>query len=697
VPAAAAFVLSHIPDDVPAAERAAVKISLGRSLESHLASETVPTLVDFIGKEGTKEPTTARRVRYVEHILINEFLPHMGLSSSEEARGRKASLLATIVLKLTRVALGHIPPDDRDDYRLKRVDSCGMLFALLFRQLFRNYLKMVSLALHRAVEGGKYISVPDLLNPKKITAGFKYALSVGSWGIQHSASQLGVAQMLSRQTSTATWSHLRRVNTPINREGKLPKPRELSATHYGILCPTETPEGSACGLVENLSFMTYTRLGSSQKLITSAVLRTGLVTPLDCQGRLRSPGGWHVLINGTLEGSAADGDDVAQLLRARRARGALPCDTSIATTGDRNLTIDVDPGCLMRPLIKIDRIDEFRSALKLLHPPLFWQSVIQRGIVELLDKNEEANVCVALGGEVSPSTCTHAEVHPCVMLGIVAGLIPFVNSNQGPRNIYESAMSKQAIGTYSLNYDKRLDAVAHVLHYPQNPIVRTVMHPILNCDALPSCTNTIVAILSYTGYNQEDSVIFNRAALDRGLFRSTVFRSYKEEEKGMGSDVERFGLIPADAVGAKNANYASVERDGVPALKQLLKNNDVVIAKRMVTSQIGPDKKKAPVVVDHSTVLTSGEDMRVNKVYMSQNKDGCQIVRVRLHAVRVPEIGDKFSSTHGQKGVIGAILPPGLMPYTQDGIVPDIIINPHAIPRRESEPAASQKSDSSYH
>ena len=682
VPAIVNFVLSHMPHDANETQRFQVKHSLSHSLDNNLVNEMPSALIDFIGREGTKEPTTTRRMRYVEHILINEFLPHMGLSADEITKGRKASLLALIVLKLTRVALGHIPPDDRDDFRLKRVDTTGMLFALLFRQLFRNYLKMVSLSMHRAVDGSKFISIPELLNPKKITAGFKFALSVGSWGIQHSASQLGVAQMLTRQTSIATWSHLRRVNTPINREGKLPKPRELSSTHYGILCPTETPEGQSCGLVENLAFMTYIRIGCSSRLLTNVVLRTGLVTSLNEHGYLEQPGGWHVVINGVLEGSVEDGEYAASELRRRRSMGMLPCDTTIATTSDRKLILDVDAGCLMRPLIKIDRMDDFKFAIQKMAPPLFWKSVIQRGIVELIDKNEEVNLQVALGGEVSSSQCTHAEVHPCVMLGIVAGLIPFINSNQGPRNIYESAMSKQAIGTYALNYDSRLDAVAHVLHYPHNPIVKTIMHPVLNCDALPSCTNAIVAILSYTGYNQEDSVIFNRAALDRGLFRSTVYRSYKEEEKGMGSDIERFGIIPENAIGAKHANYKTVEVDGVPALKQQINSNDVIIAKKMITSQVTAERKKTPITVDHSTVLTSSEPMRVNKVYMSQNKDGNKILRVRLHAVRIPEIGDKFSSTHGQKGVIGAILPPALMPYTQDGIIPDLIINPHAIPSR---------------
>ena len=675
------FIVTHFPSDGCKDEREVVRLSLSHSLESSLVSEAPSALIDYIGREGTKEPTHSRRTRYVEHILVNEFLPHMGLSSSSECQGRKASLLALILLKLTRVALGFLPADDRDDFRLKRVDSCGMLFALLFRQLFRNYLKMISLTMQRAVESQKFLNITEIVNPKKITAGFKFALSVGAWGIQHSNSQAGVAQMLARQTSIATWSHLRRVNTPINREGKIPKPRELSSTHYGILCPVETPEGAACGLVENYSLTTHVRVGSSSSLLTKQLLRTGLFAPLGAKGLLLEPGHWHVLVNGTLEGSVLDGEELARELRRRRALGMFPCDCTIATAPDRRLIIDVDAGCLMRPLLRVDRAHEFKAGLRQLPPPIFWKTMLQRGVVELIDKNEEANVTVALDG-LCREGCTHVDIHPCCFLGIVAGQIPFLNSNQAPRNIYESAMAKQAIGIFALNYEDRVDAIAHVLHYPQNPLVTTLMYSALNCDATPASTNTVVAILTYTGYNQEDSLIFNQASLDRGLFRSTVFRSYKEEEKGIGSDVERFGLIPENAVGARHANYATVEMDGAPALKELLHTNDVVIAKKMITSQVGADKKKTAVVVDHSTVLGTGESMRVNKVYASQNKDGSKIIRVRLHAIRVPEVGDKFSSSHGQKGVIGAILPASLMPYTQDGIIPDIIINPHAIPSR---------------
>ena len=187
---------------------------------------------------------------------------------------------------------------------------------------------------------------------------------------------------------------------------------------------------------------------------------------------------------------------------------------------------------------------------------------------------------------------------------------------------------------------------------------------------------------AHTGFNQEDSVIMSQDALERGLFRSTIFKSYKDEEKGIGSDVERFGLVPNSALGFRKADYSKVEADGLPVLGKEMQSGDVIIGKRMQTTQLGNDRRKLNIVVDHSTILSTSENLRVRKVYITTNKDGARLVRVQLHAPRVPEIGDKFSSHHGQKGVIGIILRGVDMPFTIDGISPDLIINPHALPGR---------------
>lgn len=642
-----------------------------RSMQHPLLSESRAQLIEYLGKEGTKEATSQRRNRYIEHILSNEFLPHQGLDSTDDVLYRKGVYLATIVIKLLRVYLKLQEPDDRDDYALKRIETTGGLFALLFRQLFRQFLKMLSLHIARLSEGAKNIALDSLLHAKKITAGMKYAVSTGNWGIQKQSSQNGVAQILTRMNYLATLSHLRRVNTPINREGKLPKPRQLSASHCGLLCPVETPEGQACGLVENLALVTHTRLGNGgASSITTALHDSGLISDLQTS----SMGLWKVAVNGGIEGVCVDGATLLQVLRRWRRMLIIPPDTTLCLDNDALIVdIDTDAGCLMRPLLIRDKLGSLLNLIQNVCPTQLWNRMLVEGYVELIDKKEEKSVKLGV---------THVELHPSCLLGICAGAIPFLNHNQAPRNIYEAAMTKQAIGLFSLAPHNRVDTVAHALHYPQLPIVQTSVQALSVCADMPSGANVIVAVLAYTGFNQEDSIIMSRDALDRGLFRSSIWKCFKDEEKNIGSDVERFGVVPNSAIGFRKADYSKLREDGLPLLGETMNNGDVVIGKRMQTSQLGNDKKKRSMLVDHSTILCTSEPMHVTDVYLSTNKDGARIVRVKLCASRTPEIGDKFSSHHGQKGVIGIILPGVDMPFTCDGIAPDIIINPHALPGR---------------
>ena len=497
-----------------------------------------------------------------------------------------------------------------------------------------------------------------------------YAVSTGNWGIQKQSSQNGVAQILTRMNFLATLSHLRRVNTPINREGKLPKPRQLSASHCGILCPVETPEGQACGLVENLALITHTRMGCNAEYISMALRDADLIRDL------RTPmiRLWKVLINGSIEGVCEDGVALATALRSWRRNLVLPPDTSISTLEEeQTVNIDTDAGCIMRPLLIKEKLDDLYSLMQQTSPGQLWNQMLVGGFVELIDKSEENNIKLGV---------SHVELHPACLLGICAGMIPFLNHNQAPRNIYEAAMTKQAIGVFSSASEYRVDTVVHALHFPQLPLVQTSVHALSVCSDMPSGANVIIAVLTYTGFNQEDSIIVSRDALDRGLFRSSIWKSFKDEEKGIGSDIERFGIVPSSAIGFRKADYSKLREDGLPLLGEEMTNGDVVIGKRMQTTQLGNDKKKRSTLVDHSSILCTAEPMHVADVYLSTNKDGARIVRVRLSASRTPEIGDKFSSHHGQKGVIGIILPGVDMPFTCDGISPDIIINPHALPGR---------------
>ncbi|KAK1375315.1 DNA-directed RNA polymerase subunit beta [Heracleum sosnowskyi] len=290
--------------------------------------------------------------------------------------------------------------------------------------------------------------------------------------------------------------------------------------------------------------------------------------------------------------------------------------------------------------------------------------------------------------EAYSSTYTHCEIHPSLILGVCASIIPFPDHNQSPRNTYQSAMGKQAMGIYASNFQFRMDTLAYVLYYPQKPLVTTRVMEHLNFRQLPAGINAIVAIASYSGYNQEDSVIMNQSSIDRGFFRSISYRSYRDEEKKMGTLNKENFCRPdrANTMDMHHGSYEKLDDDGLASPGTRVLGEDVIIGK---TTPIDQDDTTALGQAasrytrrDHSTSLRHSETGMVDQVLLTTNADGLRFVKVRVRSVRVPQIGDKFSSRHGQKGTVGMTYTQEDMPWTAEGITPDVIVNPHAIPTR---------------
>ncbi|KAI1802142.1 DNA-dependent RNA polymerase II beta subunit [Daldinia bambusicola] len=698
--------------------------------------------LDYIGKRGRQSHNVARdrRIRAAKDILQKEMLPH--ISQTEGCETRKAFFLGYMVHKLLQCALGRRDTDDRDHFGKKRLDLAGPLLAKLFRNIVRRLVQEITAHLRRCIDQNRRFQIELAAKPAIVTNGLKYSLATGNWGDQKKAmsSTAGVSQVLNRYTFSSTLSHLRRTNTPIGRDGKLAKPRQLHNTHWGLVCPAETPEGQACGLVKNLSLMCSISVGTSTDPIVDYMITRNMEV-LEEYEPMRYPNATKIFLNGSWIGVHQDPKSLVRDVQQLRRANQIPSEVSLVRDiRDREFKIFSDAGRVMRPLFVVQQEDDpeagtTKGSLALTKEMIQrleasvdldqeseeyfgWQGLVNEGVIEYLDAEEEetAMICMTpedletyrmskLGYDVSqdngdeinkrlktklnPTThmYTHCEIHPSMLLGICASIIPFPDHNQSPRNTYQSAMGKQAMGFYLTNYSRRMDTMANILYYPQKPLGTTRSMEFLKFRELPAGQNAIVAIACYSGYNQEDSVIMNQSSIDRGLFRSLFFRSYSDCEKRVGiNTVETFEKpFRADTLRLKQGTYDKLDDDGIVAPGVRVLGEDIIIGK---TSPINPDNEemgqrtKVHVKRDASTPLRSTETGIIDSVILTTNPDGLRYVKVRVRTTKIPQIGDKFASRHGQKGTIGVTYRQEDMPFTREGIVPDIIINPHAIPSR---------------
>jgi DNA-directed RNA polymerase II subunit RPB2 len=621
---------------------------------------------EWIGKEATKEVTKEKRNRYTTHIIGNELLPHVGLRMDPLSNRRKMNYLGYMVRRLLRVHLGMDPLDDRDDYSNKRIDSAGTLMALLMRQLYRSHLKGISVAQNRLMESGKIdrVAFGELMCDKRVTSGFKYAFATGNWNAHKSGltNQNGTAQVMSRMSTFSTQSNLRRINTPISREGKCIRPRQLHATAYGIICPAESPEGTGCGLVKNLSLLTHIRTGALSTPIAEMILHNDFakVTPILLASTLQRAASTLVIVNGIVIGfvysDAAQG--LVERLRCLRRSHTLPFDTSIVL--DSAVHISSDPGGMCRPLVIADRARDFSKLVQqtaACHN--CWETLLCEGVIEYIDKQEEATLRVATRFadllDENGHEYTHVGLDPTLNLGIMASIIPFSSHNQSPRNTYQAAMGKQAVGWYCSNWPRRTDAVAHVQCYPQRQLVTTKVEHALRAEQMPSGANAMIIICAYGGFNQEDSILCNRSSVERGMFRSLIQRTVKDEEKN-GADAERFEVpttVP-DCAGLRVGKYDKLDpTTGIVPPGTTLQLGDCMIGKTINTSDVAEvGMSRGAVKRDKSQMVKHTETSVVDMVLHTRTRDGAKAVRIRTHSMRTPVVGDKFCVTAGDHEVL---------------------------------------------
>jgi DNA-directed RNA polymerase II subunit RPB2 len=650
--------------------------------------------------------TGARKKRdFALEVLSNDLFPHCRTVQ------QKICLLGVMAKKLLQTSLGWIPADDRDSYLNKRIELTGTLLNNLFRNYFNKLIKEMQKQVIREINTGSWRSMEDyeniinmtnvykILKSTTIENGINRALATGDFSIKQSnSSKVGVAQVLNRLTYVASLSHLRRINTPLEKSGELIAPRKLHNTTWGFLCPVETPEGQSIGVVKNISYMAHITIPTNSSAIYDYVKEyivsvEDVATPLALWDKVK------VFVNGTWVGVTDQPMELYHDMKDKKHRGIISIYASIVFDYKQmEIRICNDGGRLTRPVLRVRNNQAMITPEiidRIARKELSWNDLLtscrlDESVIEYIDPEEQNYAMIAMWSKndylLDPRfkvQYTHCEIHPSTIFGVLASCTPYPEHNQAPRNTYQCAMAKQAIGVYTTNYDQRMDKTAYVLNYPSRPLVDTRLMNFIHLNKIPSGQQIHVAIMTHTGYNQEDSVLINKGSIDRGMFMATIYHTEKDEDKNIIRDeIIRCKPNKQKTKSIKFGNYDKLNAQGFIPENELVENRDVIIAKIVPIKENRNDPTKTIKYEDQSKTFRTTEETYIDKNYTNRNGDGYNFAKVRVRTTRKPVLGDKFASRSGQKGTCGNIIPECDMPFTKDGLRPDIILNPHAIPSR---------------
>jgi len=702
--------------------------------------EAFPFYDTFSAVQYIKMLTKGFSEAHVLDILYNQVFIHV-----ENRPKARASFLAECVRRILRVNAGIDTKTDRDDIRNQRCLTSGVLTRMMFQGVYESWWKAIRLSIDREYnfnkgiyEGDKYANLflqgvmgqmirggrlegeaRDASKARDLTLGIMRAFK-GKWssgtGAGVGEEKTGVIQALSRLSYLDFMSHCRRVVLDFDTGMKLPGPRRLHTSQYGYFCTSETPGGASIGITKNLSMLTAISVSTDPAPMIQWLLTRGGVMQCHEMTTAMLTISVPVFVNSGIIGYTLRPVALRDTLKALKWTGCLPASCSVGfSVRDRRVFLYLDEGRPLRPLIHLgangkipidalQRAKSWRDLVLGVYPQTIKRNIYQggfidplagesaptleayvealsadAGVVEYVDPYEMNETFVANFPEYIKPDTSHLEIHPSTIVGLLTSMIPYANHNQSPRNQLGDSQSKQGIAVYATNFMNRFDNQAHVLCYPQAPLVRTLYYDYLADGQMGYGTNLILAMGSFTGYNQDDGIVMNADSFARGMFRSTCYRTYEafEEDDPMTGGKTRIGnpaRIPGWTSLKPGIDYTKLDERGVIRVGEMVDETTVLVGMYLQT-QTGD-------MMDASKTAQVWTRGRVEKISVTVNNLGHVMVKVRVVQERIPELGDKFSNRHGQKGTIGMFVRGYDMPRTKEGIPVDMIMNPHAIPSR---------------
>ena len=703
-----------------------VDAPLNKAMETTLISsihDAWPITTQVLALEFIKTLTKGFIIAHVLNIMREHLFSHV--PNRPLAR---AQYLAEIVRKMIRVEMNLEPQTNRDDIRNQRLLPTGTLLRGLYQESWKSWKKAVRKSIDTKYNYNKLLfqgkKFKDIFAEGNINAvlssselngsilkGFR-----GKWGTNQYNMKVGVIQPLARISFLDMMSHTRRVISDFDTSMKLVGPRHLNPSQVGYFCTAETPTGGHIGATKNLSILTAISISSPTQPCIDWLMRKGGVKEIRLATTIVRATATSVQINGGTIGFTENPIELTFILKLLKWTACLPPTCSISfNTSENILRIYFDDGRPLRPLWHITNGERPTLAK---HENLTWRQLIcgtlpmtsefgiysvafvdplqdkpaatfleyqeallpHIGKIEFLDPYEGNEAYISWWGSDMDPSHTHSEIHPSTMMGLLANMIPFSNHNQSPRNQLSCSQSKQGIGYYATNYENRFDTYGSMLCYGDGPLCRTILFDAVAGGSMPYGSNVIFCINSFNGYNQDDGILMNRSSIERGLFRSLSLRSYASVEEDDPITKAQYRIGNPKRINAWSdlkigADYSQLDENGI------IKEGTVIHEKSVLVGRYFRDKETGKIA-DASLLPTIFTQGRVDKVVLLNQANGLKLVRIRILEERIPELGDKFSSRHGQKGTIGMLLDAQDMPRTKDGLVPDVMVNPHCIPSR---------------